>query len=88
MGFAQCPFRGFGRDLKSVVGLDVDDIHLFLKQYVSNFVTYEKSPGIHPIEDISQISYPMGDHEGTLQIEYDDIIMKTKLILTRFGGIF
>ena len=29
----------------------------------------------------------MGDHEGTLQIEYDDISMKTKLILTRFGSI-
>ena len=30
----------------------------------------------------------MGDHEGTLQIEYDDISMKTNLILTRFGGTF
>ena len=30
----------------------------------------------------------MGDHEGTLQIEYDDDTMKTKLILTRFGLTF
>ena len=30
----------------------------------------------------------MSDHEGTLQIEYDDITMKTNRILTRFGGIF
>ena len=30
----------------------------------------------------------MGDHEGTLQIEFDDISVKTKLILTRFGGTF
>ena len=29
----------------------------------------------------------MGDHEGTLQIVYDDISRK-KLILTRFGGSF
>ena len=29
----------------------------------------------------------MGDHERTLQIEYD-ITMKTKLILKRFGGTF
>ena len=28
----------------------------------------------------------MGDHEGTLQFEYDDSSMKTTLILTRFGG--
>ena len=29
----------------------------------------------------------MGDHEGTLRIDYDDITMKTKLILKRSGGI-
>ena len=30
----------------------------------------------------------MGDHEGTLGIEYDDVTMKTKLILTRSGRTF
>ena len=30
----------------------------------------------------------MGDHEKTLQIEYDDLNKKTKLILTRFGSTF
>ena len=30
----------------------------------------------------------MGDQEGTLKTEYDDISMKIKLNLTRFGGIF
>ena len=30
----------------------------------------------------------MGDLEGTLQIGYDDDTLKTKLILTRFGGTF
>ena len=30
----------------------------------------------------------MGDHDGTPQIEYDDISMKTQLILIRFGGTF
>ena len=30
----------------------------------------------------------MVDHEGTLQIEYDDISMKTELISTRFAGNF
>ena len=28
----------------------------------------------------------MGDHDGTLKIEYYDITMKTKLVLTRLGG--
>ena len=30
----------------------------------------------------------MGDHEVTLQCQYDDISMKTKLILSRLGGSF
>ena len=30
----------------------------------------------------------MGDHEGTLKIEYYDVTVKTKLILTRFGSTF
>ena len=30
----------------------------------------------------------MGDHEGILKVEYDDISMKTKLHLTRFASTF
>ena len=30
----------------------------------------------------------MGDQEETLQNDYDDDSMRTKLILTRFGGTF
>ena len=30
----------------------------------------------------------MGDHEGTLKIEYDDKSTKTKLFETRFGETF
>ena len=30
----------------------------------------------------------MGDQEGTLKYEYDDLTMKTKFVLTRFGGTF
>ena len=30
----------------------------------------------------------MEDHEGTIRVEYDDLSMKTKLVLTRFGGTF
>ena len=36
----------------------------------------------------SDATFTTGDHEGTPQIEYNDITMKTKPILTRFGGNF
>ena len=68
--------------------MDEDDIQLILKQYNSNYLTHEISPGIYSIKDFSQVAYTMGDHEGTLQIEFDAISMKTKLILTRFGRTF
>ena len=71
-----------------MVALDEGDIQFILKQYNSNFVTYELSPGIYKIKDNCEDVYSMGDHEGTLQIEYDDFSMKTELSLTRFGGTF
>ena len=52
------------------------------------FVTYELSPGAYTIKDILEVVYTMGDHEGTLQIGYDHIAMKTKPNLTRFGRNF
>ena len=33
---------------------------------------------IYPIKEISEAVYTMGDHEDTLNIEYDCIKMKTK----------
>ena len=86
MGYARSPTGDFESYLRNVIGLDEDVIQLFFKQCNSNFVTYEIAPGIYSIKFISEVVYTMGDHEGTLQIEYDDIILKTKSILTRFGG--
>ena len=80
LAYARSPFRDFESFLRIVVGLDETDIHLILKQYISSFVTYELSPGIYSIEDFSEVVYTMGDHEGTLQIEYNDMSMKAKLI--------
>ena len=54
LGYARSPFRDFESYLRIVVGLDEDDIQLFLKQYKSNFLTYELSPVIYTIKDISQ----------------------------------
>ena len=60
----------------------------FSKQYNSNFVTHEMSSGIYPYKVISEVLYTMGEHEGTLRIDSDDISLKTKPNLTRFGGTF
>ena len=68
--------------------MDEDNFQLILKQCNSNFVTYEISPGIYSIEDISGAVYTMGDHERTLPIEDDDISLKTKFNISRFGGSF
>ena len=88
MGYARSPFRDFESYFRIVVGLEEDDIRLILNQYNANFVTYELDPGNYTIEDLQKAVYPLGDHEGTLQIEYDDLNKKTKLILTRFGSTF
>ena len=61
---------------------------MILKQCNGNFVTYELDPGIYTSEDLQEAVQPLGDHEGTIQIEDDDLNKETKLILTRFGGSF
>ena len=61
---------------------------MILKQYNEKFVTYELDPGNYTIEDIQKAVYFLGDHEGTLQIEYDDSNKKVKPILSRFGNSF
>ena len=70
------------------MGLGENSIQLILKQYISNFVTYEITPVIYSIEDLSAVIYTMGDLEGTLQTKYDDISMKAKLLLKGIGGTF
>ena len=88
MGYARSPVRDFESYLRIIVGLDEDDIQLTVKQYISKFVTCELSPGIYTIKEFSKADYSMGDHEGTLKVEYDVISMKTKFILNRFGSTF
>ena len=71
-----------------LVGLDEDDFQLILLQYNSSFIRYEILPGIFSNTELSEVTYTIADHEGTLQIENNDISMKTKPLLTRFGGTF
>ena len=83
MGNARSLFRDFENHLRIVVGLDEDCIRLILKQYNEKFITFELSTSIYRIKDIAKAVYTKGDHEGTLQFEFDDISLKTKLVLTR-----
>ena len=55
MGYARSPVRDFEVFLRIVVGLDEDDLQLVLEHYISNFITYEISPGVYATEDISEV---------------------------------
>ena len=85
--YPRSPFRDFESYLRFIASLDDKDIQLTIKQYIWNSVTYKKTPGFYTIKDISEAVYTMRDHEGTLQIENDDIARK-KIFSTRFGGTF
>ena len=80
MGYARSLFRDFESYLRIKVGLDEEDIQLFLKQIIPKIVTSDLYLGIYTMEDISEAVYTMGDHEGTLQIEHDYIRKRQNLI--------
>ena len=88
MAYARSILRVFESYLRIVIGLEEDNIQLILKQYNEKFITYELDPGNYTIEDLQKAVYPLGDHEGLLQIEYVDLNKKVKLILTRLGLTF
>ena len=46
LGYSRSLFRGFESYLRFVVGLDEEDIQLFLEQYNSHFITYELTPAL------------------------------------------
>ena len=79
-GYARSLFRDFESYLRIAVGLEEDNIRLILKQYSEKFITYELDPGNYNIEDIHQAVYSLDDHKGNIQIEYDEINKKVKLI--------
>ena len=74
-------FRDFESYLRIRVGLDEEDIQLILKEYNSHFITYELGPGIYTIQDISDAVHTFSGYSDIIEIEYDDISMKTKIIL-------
>ena len=81
LGYSNSPFRDFDSYLRIVVGLEEEDIQLILKQYNSHFITYELTPAIYTFQDISDAIHTFSGHSEIIQIEYDDISMKTKIIL-------
>ena len=84
-GYTRSRFRDFESFLRIVIGLDEEDIQLILNEYNSHFITYELTPGIYSIQDISDTVYTFNVNNESMQVEYDDISMKTKTILKYFG---
>ena len=80
LGYSKSLFRDFESYLRIVIGLDEEDIRLILKQYNSHLITYELTPGINTIQDISDVIRTFSGHSEIIQIEYDVISMKTKII--------
>ena len=81
LNYSRSQFRNFESCLRIRVGLDEEDIQLILEKYNSHFITYELSPGIYTIPEISDVIRTFSGHTEDIEIEYDDISMKTKIIL-------
>ena len=79
--YSASSFRDFESYLRLVVGLDEEDIQLILKEYNSHFVTYELTPGIYTTQNISDAIQTFSGHEESIQLEYDDISMRTTIVL-------
>ena len=86
LGYSKSLFRDFESYLRIIVGLDDEEIQLILIEYNSHFITYELIPGIYSIQDTSDAIQTFSDHMEIIKIEYDDISMKTKIILKYIDG--
>ena len=79
-------FQEFESYIRTEVDLVEDDIKLVLDEYNSNFNKYEITPGIYTFKDISEALYNIIQSEypgrgNVIDIEYDDITRKTKLVV-------
>ena len=81
LGYSRSQFRDFESYLRIVVGLNEEDFRLILKQNNSHCITYDLTPGIYGIQDISNAIHTFSGHTEIIQIDYDDITMKTKISL-------
>ena len=79
-------FQDFESFLRTQIDLIEDDVKLVLDEYNSSFITYELEPGIYTFKDISEALFNILQSEypgpsNVIHIEYDDITMKTKLVV-------
>ena len=84
--YTRSVFQDFESFLRTEVDLVEDDVKLVLDEYNSNFITYEIDPGIYTFKDVSEVllnilqsEYP--GHSNVIDIEYDDITMKSELVV-------
>ena len=85
-------FQDFESFHRTEVDLVQDDIRLVLDEYNSKFITSELERGIYTFKDISEafLRILQPEHEGFLNaidIELDDITMKTKMVVRTRTGI-
>ena len=85
-GYTRSVFQDFESYLRTEVDLVEDDVKLVLDEYNSSFITHELDPGIYTFKDISETLFNIlqSDYPGpsnVIDIEYDNIIMKTKLVV-------
>ena len=79
-------FQDFESFLRTQIDLVEDGIKLVLDEYKSNSITYELQPGFYNFKDISEALFNILQTEypgpsNVIDIEYDDITMKTKLVV-------
>ena len=91
-GYVSSVFQDFESYLRTEVDLVEDDIKLVLDEYNLSFITYEVQADIYTFKDNSQNLFSILQSEypvpsNMIDIEYDDITMKTKLVL-KSGTIF
>ena len=77
-------FQNFENSLETEVDLIENDIRLVSNEY---FIAYEFTPGIYEFKDISELLFNIFQTEypgsiNVIDIEFVDISMKTKLIVT------
>ena len=86
-GYISSVFQNFESFLRTEVDLVEDDIKLVLDKYNTSFITSELEPGIYTFKDISKVLFNILQSEypgprNAVDIQYDDIVMKAKLIVS------
>ena len=85
-GYVCSVFQDFESYLRTEIDLVEDDIKLVLDENNSSCITYDLDSGIYTFKDISEVLFNILQSEypepsNVIDIEYDDITMKTKLVV-------